>query len=297
MPAKGKTVGAIPGYSGHVPFMRNHLIGRSYTPATIRSADCSKHFRNDDYPSALPLTIESRPQGRDYLYAQASKPPDQDGKKHAIVPRVSKRRPPIETHHASGMMDVRQMKTVVGTTEDCVTKAYKTTSVSELPYKDRSLHLHKPHDPMEIPTPAIKTIPGYTGHQHATQHIFARSYGSTGREIILDNQTADKTTAKELLYYDDPRPVGKILVEKHKMPGYQVPHFKIISECGRVLQKENKSSPLVLALRSPKGVVNLNSAHTYIHTYVQLHKHMHRKLSKNKKKNLFLHGFHIILMT
>ena len=38
----------------------------------------------------------------------------------------------------------------------------------------------------------------------------------------MDNQTPDKTTTKELLYYSDPRPVGKILVEKHRMPGYQV---------------------------------------------------------------------------
>lgn len=58
--------------------------------------------------------------------------------------------------------------------------------------------------------------------QHAAQHVFAKSFGSLGREIILDNQTPDKTTTKELLYYTDPRPVGKILVEKHKMPGYQV---------------------------------------------------------------------------
>jgi hypothetical protein len=58
--------------------------------------------------------------------------------------------------------------------------------------------------------------------QHGEQHIFAKSYGALRREIITDNQTPDKTTVKELLYYNDPRPVGKILVEKHKMPGYQV---------------------------------------------------------------------------
>ena len=45
----------------------------------------------------------------------------------------------------------------------------------------------------------------------------------------MDNQTPDKTTTKELLYYNDPRPVGKILVEKHKMPGYQV-HERYVFE-------------------------------------------------------------------
>lgn len=110
MPAKDRTVGAIPGYSGHVPFMRNHLIGRSFTPATIRSASCGKLIRKEDYYSALPLTIESRPQGRDFIYAQAAAVPDHAVEKTAIVPRVSKRRPPLETHHASGMLDVRLMK-------------------------------------------------------------------------------------------------------------------------------------------------------------------------------------------
>lgn len=56
-------------------------------------------------------------------------------------------------------------RTCVGTTEENVSKTYKTTSVPELAYKDRKLHLHKQIDPMEVPTPAIKTIPGYTGHQ------------------------------------------------------------------------------------------------------------------------------------
>ncbi|KAH7290016.1 hypothetical protein KP509_30G028500 [Ceratopteris richardii] len=221
MPAKNRTVGAIPGYSGHVPYMRNHLVGHSYTPATVRAASCGKLIRKEDYYSALPLTIESRPTGREFFYAQAAVIPDHPPEKVAIVPRVSKRRPPLEIKHASGMMDVRQMKTCVGTTDECVSKTYKTTSMSELPYKDRSLSLHKPHEPMEVPTPAIKSIPGYTGHQHAAQHVFAKSHGSLGREIILDNQTPDKTTMKELLYYADPRPVGKILTEKHKIPGYQ----------------------------------------------------------------------------
>jgi hypothetical protein len=52
-------VGAIPGYGGHVPCMRNHLIGRSFTPATILSAKCAELFRKDDYSSALPLALFS----------------------------------------------------------------------------------------------------------------------------------------------------------------------------------------------------------------------------------------------
>lgn len=210
-------------------------------------------FEALNYCDNLQQTIESRPQGRDFIYAQAAAVPDHAVEKTAIVPRVSKRRPPLETHHASGMLDVRLMKyhtptymihlhlsiqfvyqvtinimtshltcqclhfsifdisylvrmeippstlhalytyidkvkihkfnhaaifrltcsksfqlygrTCVGTMEDNFMPTYKTTSVSELPYKDRKLHLHKQHEPMEIPTPEIKPIPGYTGHQ------------------------------------------------------------------------------------------------------------------------------------
>lgn len=281
MPRPGKTIGAIPGYSGHVPFMRNHLVGRSYTPATVRSAACSQHIRQCDYPSALQLAVDSRPQGRNYLYAQVAKS-GEDTEQQAIVPRVSKRRPPLETHHASGMMDVRQMKTIVGTTKDCVTKTYKTTSITELPYKDRSLHLHKALEPVEICSPAINTVPGYTGHQHAAQHIFARSYGAAGRELILDDQSPDKATVQELLYYNDPRPVGKILAEKHKMPGYQgfIPaktnHIygktagiasDLAAKAEKALQQRgNPNSMLELVDRPPQGHIDL---------YAQAMEHYH----------------------
>ncbi|EFJ27432.1 hypothetical protein SELMODRAFT_412206 [Selaginella moellendorffii] len=193
MVRRDKYVKAMPGYGGHVPCMRNHIVGRSFSDSTVRASQCEKAFRRDDYASVAPLTVESRPQGRDFLYAQTAKTGYELLDKRALEPRISKKRPSGALFHATGRLDVRGMEKVAGTTEECVTKTVKSASLPVAPYRDPTLQLRKSFHKMSLEQPEIPTVPGYT----------------------------DKPTVKELLYYWDTRPQGKQTADKHRIPGYQ----------------------------------------------------------------------------
>ena len=62
--------GQIPGYAGYIPGKNNHIIGKRYTEATKRATECTASLTQSSNPSNLQDLVDSRPQGRNFLYAQ-----------------------------------------------------------------------------------------------------------------------------------------------------------------------------------------------------------------------------------
>eukprot|EP00959_Pyramimonas_sp_CCMP1952_P280082 5855422-Pyramimonas_sp.AAC.1 len=81
----GAARGKMPGYSGHVPGMRNHVIGRRFCEATCRADECTEVLRKGQNPSNLVGSLDDRPQGRHFLYAQVNIGPFKDSVAHREV--------------------------------------------------------------------------------------------------------------------------------------------------------------------------------------------------------------------
>ncbi|BBN16999.1 hypothetical protein MPTK1_7g11140 [Marchantia polymorpha subsp. ruderalis] len=197
---------AVPGYTGFIPAMRNHLIGHSYGDSTRRAAACTDSLRKKSYPKAIELTVESRPQDRNFFYAQLSRAALEQPPK-AIHWIASKRDLPIEMTATSGLVDVRKMKTCIGTTAEGVTTCAPHMSIPDPPYKDRHLCTKREFealkdDCLEV-AEARHHIKGYSGHYHAKQHVYGKSYGKTTRE--LRPLPARPVTSREYQFYQDNR--------------------------------------------------------------------------------------------
>lgn len=66
------------------------------------------------------------------------------------------------------------------------------------------------------------SMPGYTGHQHAGQHVYGMSYGHTTRRLQGEPDQTMQQRSDAYIGYADWRPPGEILAEKgKKIPGYQ----------------------------------------------------------------------------
>ncbi|GBG59148.1 hypothetical protein CBR_g32165 [Chara braunii] len=222
--------GRIPGYSGYIPSMKNHLVGNRYSESTRRAKECTDLIKAGYNPSGEKRLVDMRPQGREYLYAQVA--PMSGAPRYQYDPRVcfyrvQKRRAPRYMTKFLGIVDVPSMNTVVGGpgTGPVQLLQMKSASLPEQSFKDRSIQTRRIF-PEELPEVALDTrgqVPGYTGHQHAGQHLFAKSYGSTTRQLVVDVPDGDTIKkSKRFLYFRDARPIGDILTEKHRIPGYQV---------------------------------------------------------------------------
>lgn len=89
--------GQIPGYAGYIPGKNNHVIGKRYTEATKRANECTASLTRSSNLSNLQDLVDSRPQGRNFLYAQS-------------IPQVTERRK--EWLGAIGI--ARQLKAMAG---------------------------------------------------------------------------------------------------------------------------------------------------------------------------------------
>lgn len=120
-----------------------------------------------------------------------------------------------------GVKDFRLTKVAVGTNGPGTMKAVQAASLPELPYSLKKFFTGKETKS----APEVHkggSMPGYTGHQHAGQHVYGMSYGHTTRRLQEDpNQTMQERSDK-FIGYADWRPPGEILAEKgKKIPGYQ----------------------------------------------------------------------------
>ncbi|KAL3683487.1 hypothetical protein R1sor_001509 [Riccia sorocarpa] len=197
---------AVPGYTGYIPAMRNHLIGHSFGDSTRRAAACTESLRKKQYPKAIELTVESRPQDRNFFYAQLSRAALEQPPK-AINWICSKRDLPLEMTATSGLVDVRKMRTCIGTTPEAVTSCAPHMSIPDPPYKNRHLSTKREFetlkdDCLEV-AEARHHIKGYSGHYHAGQHLYGKSYGKITRE--LRPLPGNPKTSKEYQFYQDNR--------------------------------------------------------------------------------------------
>jgi len=207
----------IPGYQGYISGMKNHVIGKRYSEATVRAGECSDVLRTGGNPSSLETLVDSRPQGRDFLYAQVAQTGPAEKPKLAPA-HVGKRRPIL--NEALGETDFRMMKTIVGSAGEGTMKAKKSASLPAPPYSGKKFFTGQER-PEGAPGDTSGNLPGYTGHQHASQHVYAKSYGSTTKCLAEGQEPDMMDRSQKFLYYGEWRPVGEVLTEKHRIPGYQ----------------------------------------------------------------------------
>eukprot|EP00241_Pyramimonas_parkeae_P006327 CAMPEP_0114230666 /NCGR_PEP_ID=MMETSP0058-20121206/3598_1 /TAXON_ID=36894 /ORGANISM="Pyramimonas parkeae, CCMP726" /LENGTH=391 /DNA_ID=CAMNT_0001341895 /DNA_START=151 /DNA_END=1326 /DNA_ORIENTATION=- len=215
--------GRMPGYLGHVPGMRNHVIGRRYADATVRAGDAADMMRHGVNPSGTASLVDDRPQGRHYLYAQIAEGVRDEPK--LAPPHVGKRKP-LLNHATTGQIDPRLMPKVVGSLgEDRgPMKTIKCASLPTLPYGNKRFLTRKEYPeapPTDVRGSASK-LPGYTGHQASSQHMFAQSYGRITQALNQDAGLSPAQLAKQFIHFGEERPVGDSLDLHHAVvPGYQ----------------------------------------------------------------------------
>lgn len=210
--------GRIPGYQGYIPGMKNHLIGKRYTEATRRADDCAAVLSHGNNPSGMSSLVDSRPQGRDFMYAQTALTQPEEDKRRGPA-HVGKRRPLL--NESLGVKDFRLMETVIGNDPHPMTTT-KTASLPVLPYQSKKFFTGQegPNETAEVNEKG--SLPGYTGHQHAAMHMYALSYGSTTSQLVEGGHGKDMCArSNAFLQYGDARPCGDSLTEKHRIPGYQ----------------------------------------------------------------------------
>eukprot|EP00232_Nephroselmis_pyriformis_P005251 CAMPEP_0182912514 /NCGR_PEP_ID=MMETSP0034_2-20130328/37552_1 /TAXON_ID=156128 /ORGANISM="Nephroselmis pyriformis, Strain CCMP717" /LENGTH=378 /DNA_ID=CAMNT_0025049189 /DNA_START=8 /DNA_END=1144 /DNA_ORIENTATION=+ len=207
--------GHIPGYKGYIPGGQ-HVLGKTYREFTKRAGDAVGCMKHGDNPAKLVTLVDSRPQGRDFLYAQATQaqPTGELG-----APHVGKRKPIV---NFGGAIDFRLAKTVIGGNLDYTLPTIKTMSLPALPFANRVFQTRKTYAE-ELPAEA-KTgkgnLPGYTGHEHASQHVFAKSYGTTSRQLHGKDSLETTVKSKSLITYTEDRPQGPPLQGTSRIPGY-----------------------------------------------------------------------------
>jgi len=204
-----ETTGFIPGYMGYIPAMKTHVHGQRYTEATRKAQNANQLMSEGENPSSHSEFVDSRPQGRNFLYAQVAKPGMSTQSVKATQSMASA---------GVGSATTKSSKTLYST------RTVETASLSALPYHKKEFITRKaPKE--ELPTQAkdpSSNLPGYTGHQHGAQHVYGRSYGSTTKMLKDDNKANISTLSKteSLMGYSDDRPQGLPLQDNHKIPGY-----------------------------------------------------------------------------
>lgn len=213
-----ETTGFIPGYMGYIPAMKTHVHGQRYTEATNKAQIANQLMSEGENPSSHPEFVDSRPQGRNFLYAQVLKP-GMSTQSVKIPSSLSKTTFAPTT--GMGQPATKSAKPKVYST-----RTVETASLSALPYHKKEFitrKLPKEELPAQAKDPS-SNLPGYSGHQHGAQHVYGRSYGSTTKMLKDDGETpAEMSTlnkTESLMGYSDDRPQGLPLQDNHKIPGY-----------------------------------------------------------------------------
>lgn len=302
--------GAMPGYSGHIPGMRNHVIGRRFAEATLRASDCSDLLRRGSNPSSLEGCVDARPQGRNFFYAQMHA--GKEGAPCLADPHFGKRKPFINGA-VTGEVDYRLMPKVIGGLGDHTLPAMKTVSISKLPYANRRFVTRK-----EYPEACISDtqadngkVPGYTGHQPSAMHVYAKPYGQITSDLSHAS-TVPTDRAKQFINYGEVRPNGAWPTDANvdatrlavpgRIPGYQgfIPgkdnhvygrtygdSAKLAVEANTLLRNGgNPSCDQHMAEFRPQGRVDL-----YAEAHMKSRHHSHHPLLLHMGKGMFQHTF------
>lgn len=166
---KGKK---IPGYQGFIPAKDNHIFGKTYGNATTLAPEAEATMRRGGNASALEDLVETRPNGKPDMYAQAHT---------GDVPYEAK---PLPYRVSKGVVDIQ----------------YKQQG------GDRKWRDVVPDDIREVQQ-AKHRIVGYTGHTHGAQHVYGESVGKVTRRLHGGSTNLEQPhTTYDLLNYKDKRP-------------------------------------------------------------------------------------------
>ena len=211
-----ETKGFIPGYMGYIPAMKTHVHGQRYTEATTKAKKANQLMSEGENPSSHSEFVDSRPQGRNFLYAQVAKPGMSTQSVKAAPKSMTSGG---ESSGAKGAGSAGGASSKVYST-----RTVETASLPALPYHKKEFITRKaPKE--ELPTQAkdpSSILPGYTGHQHGANHVYGRSYGSTTKmlKVLGDDTISTLSKTEALMGYSDDRPQGLPLQDNHKIPGY-----------------------------------------------------------------------------
>jgi hypothetical protein len=167
--------------------MRNYVVGQTYHNATVHAEEAQSLMKTGRNPAGLSSLVEQRPQGRQFLYAQVAKSRAPDT-------------PP----------------------SDYTIPTYQSASLPELSFRPRRFVDRKTFSE-EVP-PAVRNgtqkVPGYTGHMHASQHVYGQSFGRTARDLVGGGLQSTRTSLRVAEYIDD-KPQGLPLQgDGTRIPGY-----------------------------------------------------------------------------
>ena len=162
------------------------MIGRSYSEMTRRAQVAVAVQRDGGNPSGHPDLVESRPVGQQDLYAQVASlgPPV---KPTQIVSKTGKGIPFLD--ETKGVRDIRNSFRAVGTNGVGSLRTAPTASLAPTPYNNKIGFSGKEKGEKVKPSDALDGghLPGYTGHIHAKQHLYGKSYGHSSRQLVRES--------------------------------------------------------------------------------------------------------------
>ena len=141
-------------------------------------------------PAGHPALVESRPVGEQHLYAQVAPlgPPEPP---RLGQPHVGKRKPLLD--ETKGVRDFRNARVGVGTNGFGSMRAVPTASLAPTPFGNKIPFTGREKGEKTLPSdypPPVGHMPGYTGHLHASKHIYGKSYGHTSRQLVVEADAA-----------------------------------------------------------------------------------------------------------
>ena len=162
------------------------MIGRSYGEMTRRAQVAVETMRAGGNPAGHPDLVESRPVGTQHLYAQVAPlgPPEPP---KLGQPHVGKRKPLLD--ETKGVRDFRNALVGVGTNGFGSMRATPSASLAPTPFGNKIEFTGREKGEKTLPSdypPPVGHMPGYTGHIHASKHIYGKSYGHASRQLVTE---------------------------------------------------------------------------------------------------------------
>jgi hypothetical protein len=162
------------------------VIGRSYGEMTRRAQVAVETMRAGGNPAGHPDLVESRPVGTQHLYAQVAPlgPPEPP---RLGQPHVGKRKPLLD--ETKGVRDFRNALVGVGTNGFGSMRAAPSASLAPTPFGNKIEFTGREKGEKTLPSdypPPVGHMPGYTGHIHASKHLYGKSYGHASRQLVTE---------------------------------------------------------------------------------------------------------------
>jgi hypothetical protein len=198
------------------------VIGRSYSEMTRRAQVAVDTMRAGGNPAGHPALVESRPVGEQHLYAQVAPlgPPEPP---RLGQPHVGKRKPLLD--ETKGVRDFRNARVGVGTNGFGSMRAVPTASLAPTPFGNKIPFTGREKGEKTLPSdypPPVGHMPGYTGHLHASKHIYGKSYGHTSRQLVVEADAAgsDEPTTPPSREFETRRAQSAHLHVSGRLSGY-----------------------------------------------------------------------------